>query len=82
MDGNGDRVISVDAPKCAHCGRVARIVTTIPKIGDVRDIKVFAWVACGIIDCRRGGKRSARPQGHRRNDHRPQFHIGPIGVWV
>lgn len=54
MDGDEEARLSPDQPKCAACGQLARLITTIPAIDDVPEIKVFECLACGIIDCLRG----------------------------
>lgn len=54
MDGDEEAPLSADQPKCATCGRLARLITTIPAIDEFPEIKVFECLACGIIDCLRG----------------------------
>ena len=54
MDGDEKARLSADQPKCATCGRFARLITTIPAIDEFPEIKVFECRACGIIDCLRG----------------------------
>ena len=54
MDGEAEPGLSADEPKCATCGRLARMITTIPAIDGFPELKVFECLACGIIDYLRG----------------------------